>query len=383
MNIVKINNKIFKYESFWRNKKTSRMRDFKGSIFPFPKTNIKWNDRISFVDKLTSIQKYLKLSNKYIKYKRKDYKDCIICGEKNIGKGLYELNNIRWEDSLLHYITKHKIKPTVEFIDVIFTHIIGPRVLSRRKAKTKKILITKFNKRFIRLNRNQISIIDALMYHGSKKIYTDGKKKNIYRYSEHVGLLDFDDVELDKIIISGKTSRIDEYDDEIYFPNEMNDSFDYEYIFHTHPPTPKIGGRAKDGILYEFPSISDIFHFIEHYNNGDTQGSIIVAAEGLYIIRKKIFNNKKIKINEERFYRECVKKYQLIQTEAIKKYGVKFSNYKFYSKIAQDKTYINKLNKIFNKYKIHVDYYPREKDNKFWIINTIYLPVYPIEPKKN
>ena len=45
----------------------------------------------------------------------------------------------------------------------------------------------------------------------------------------------------------------------------MDASF-YQYLFHTHPPTPKPGGRAGEGIVYEFPSIGDILHFIDHFN---------------------------------------------------------------------------------------------------------------------
>ena len=44
--------------------------------------------------------------------------------------------------------------------------------------------------------------------------------------------------------------------------------------------------------------VFDIFHFIEHHNQGKTQGSIIIAPEGLYII-KCINSNLKINIKNE------------------------------------------------------------------------------------
>ena len=53
----------------------------------------------------------------------------------------------------------------------------------------------------------------------------------------------------------------------------------------------------KNGILYEFPSISDITHFIEHHNNGKLLGSIIMAPEGIYIIRKNNFNRNPIHVD--------------------------------------------------------------------------------------
>jgi hypothetical protein len=163
----------------------------------------------------------------------------------------------------------------------------------------------------------------------------------------------------------------------------MIEALDYEYIFHTHPPTPRPGGRVHQGILYEFPSISDIFHFIYHYNKGRTQGSIIIAPEGMYIIRKKEVNDKHININEDKFYTDTQSIMWKCQNDSISKYGKKFSVDFFYYKISQDREYIDKINKVINKYKIHIDYYSRIKDlDNRWVIDTIYLPVYIMELKK-
>ena len=73
----------------------------------------------------------------------------------------------------------------------------------------------------------------------------------------------------------------------------MIDAVDFEYMFHTHPATPYPGARINEGILYEFPSVSDLFHLIDHHNDGITQGSMIITPEGMYII-KCIDNTKKI-----------------------------------------------------------------------------------------
>jgi hypothetical protein len=216
------------------------------------------------------------------------------------------------------------------------------------------------------------------MRHGGyTKKYINNKGTSENLYSEHVGLLDFNEDGLDKIIISGKTSRIEKDDEEIFLPSDIPYALDYEYIFHTHPPTPKPGGRSKFGILYEFPSISDIFHFIDHYNKGSTQGSIIIAPEGLYNIRKLIMDKKKIKVNEDALYKELGGIMRKCQNEALKVYGDTFTSYIFYSKIAQDRKYIDNINLIANKYKIHIDYYSRQKDIKGnWIIDSIHLPVF-------
>jgi hypothetical protein len=48
----------------------------------------------------------------------------------------------------------------------------------------------------------------------------------------------------------------------------------------------------------------------------------------------------------------------------------------FYSEIAQDIVFLEGLNKILNKYDLHIDFYPRIKDNNgYWIIDTVYLPI--------
>jgi hypothetical protein len=205
-------------------------------------------------------------------------------------------------------------------------------------------------------------------------------KNKIYRYSEHVGLLDFNKNGIEKIIISGETSRIEKSDSDIYMPKNIPYSMDYEYIFHTHPPTPKPGGRAEYGILYEFPSVSDIVHFIEHYNNGNTQGSLVICSEGLYNIRKQILDNKKIKIDQNIMYKTIDKTMKAVQKDALKIYGYDFTSYVFYSQIAQDTKYIDDINKVLNKFKLHIDYYPRVKNNNKWIIDTIHLPVFITNP---
>ena len=196
---------------------------------------------------------------------------------------------------------------------------------------------------------------------GYEKKYKYGKH---FVYSEHSGLLDFKNSSLQKIIINSKKNRIDSLDKEIYMPNNMIEAYDFEYMFHTHPPTPKPGSRAKDGILYEFPSTSDIFHFIEHYNNGITQGSIIVAPEGLYIIKSYGLKNldEKIFIKDENKTEELIDEVMNnIQDLAIQKYGTKFKNNYSFSVIAQNKTFVKKFNNTLKKYNIFIDYKPRKK----------------------
>ena len=162
----------------------------------------------------------------------------------------------------------------------------------------------------------------------------------------------------------------------------MIEAFDYEYMFHTHPPTPKPGGRANEGILYEFPSISDMFHFIDHYNDGNIQGSIVLAAEGIYVIRsyKIPLDQKIIILDQSKVINELEHKYIELEHKAIKKYGIKFTTNYFYSKIAQNKKFIGEFNNTIRKYNIEIAYYPRIKNKKLWKLPTVYLPIASIEP---
>ncbi|ARF09323.1 hypothetical protein Catovirus_2_272 [Catovirus CTV1] len=378
MNIVKKNGNILRFESYWRNNQNDKSYvDSNGKLFPFPKEERNWTDKKQFLNRLIRICKLLK-NNK--KFKHKKNKDCLLCDKKNITEGEFNLNNVIWEDGLIHYIDVHNTKPSEEFIELIynFQHDDTKSNVLNVNGTMYKIKDLKY----LKLDRNQIMIMDALMSHGGyTKKYIDSKNKNIYRYSEHAGLIDFNENTVDKIIISGRTNRVDEGDEEIYLPKNMPDAFDYEYIFHTHPPTPKPGGRANIGILYEFPSISDIFHFIDHYNEGETQGSLVIAAEGLYNIRTNSLDKSKIKINEDLMYKSLTKLMQNLQSDAIEKYGIEFSTQFFHSKIAQDFTFINGINKLLEKHNLHIDFFPRIKDEfGNWIIDTIYLPIYVIEP---
>ena len=126
------------------------------------------------------------------------------------------------------------------------------------------------------------------------------------------------------------------------------------------------------------PSVNDIFHFIDHYNDGKTQGSIVISSEGIYII--KVIYDKKIKWkNIDKIYNYYEKKIFNIQLLAIEKYKKELNLKNYYKKIIQDKTFIKEFNKILKKINIVIKYYPREKVKNKWILNDIYLKVNPIE----
>ena len=168
------------------------------------------------------------------------------------------------------------------------------------KFKSKLIFHRKKKMHYIKITKNQMMIMDAVMIDGGIEKYVG--KDGSFNYSEHAGMLDFNK-QLERISISAKTTREDKDDSGILFPDvNFAEIKDYEYIFHTHPPSPHPGSRAKDGILYELPSPDDFLVFIDLFNRKLTQGSIIIAPEGVYVIRPKNVYAKKIKLDEDEFY---------------------------------------------------------------------------------
>ena len=161
----------------------------------------------------------------------------------------------------------------------------------------------------------------------------------------------------------------------------MIDAIDFEYIFHTHPNTPNFLSRVKDGILYEFPSVSDLFHYADHHNLGKTQGSIIISKEGLYIIKN--IKNGKIKIdNEDKLLDYLESEISKIQLKAIFEYEVenkKSLNDNEFKKIINDTKYTDMYNSLIKDLNLKIFYKPRIKVKNNWILDNLYLKVKPVE----
>jgi len=373
-NHILIDGQSYMIEKQWRSSKKSSKKDSNGKSFPYPREGVEWPGRDIFTDRLKAIEKILYAKNSF---KKIENKKCLICGMLDISKIMFVHNRKVWENGLVHYITEHLIEPSDGFKEMVYLYDLTQKKSSERTVK----LTGDYYGEFVKINKRQLNILDALMIHGgyNKKYTNDTEAK----YSEHAGTLDFDGTILTRIIVSGNISRNDDDDDDIYLPIDMSDMREYEYIFHSHPPTPRPGGRASEGILYEVPSIGDIFHFIENHNTGNIIGSLVVTSEGLYCIRNLDINSINIQINDNALFKAYSATFNTIQDNSIDKYGTKFSVRKFYTKIAQDTQWIDQLNRTLNKFYIHIDYYPRKKDiNDEWILDTVFLPFRKNKKKK-
>lgn len=262
-------------------------------------------------------------------------------------------------------------------------------------TKISKINLPNIN--YCLITTNSLNIIDGLYEDGSYEKYIENNKNILTsktsRFSEHSGFIYFKDNKVDRIIVLND-SRVDKNDPILYMPKNCIEAFDVDYIYHTHPKTPYIGSRASEGIIYEFPSISDILHYTEHHNGGRLLGSLIVTPEGVYIIHKKNINREKIRIDYDLIISDLNKIYNLCYKESIEKYKeinnfikddyIKIPDKYFYEKISINFEYINKINNILLKYDLYIDYYPRIRISKgkentdndnYWILPDIYVPI--------
>lgn len=313
------------------------------------------------------------LNDKIIKLKelgneKKKINECIKCKKKF--ENMYTLPKVNITEANIHELFVHNI---IEY--GLYEKIINYEISED---------IVNYNL----FNTNELNIIDGLYEEGSNKIYID-KKKNIFnsknnKFSEHYGLLYFSKNKLDRIVVQ-INSRVDNEDPDIYMPQNSEEAFNVDYIFHTHPKTPYLGSRISNSILYEFPSMSDILHFIDHHNRGKLLGSIVIAPEGIYNIRKYTFNRDRIKLDRDIFLSELEDTYiecfqdsmldfrDLKEIEKINGF-YKISEKIFYKEIAINLEFIKRINYILEKYDITIDFYPRVKLNEKWIFPTIYLP---------
>jgi hypothetical protein len=244
--------------------------------------------------------------------------------------------------------------------------------------------VYKSDKLYIKINRNQMQILDALYIDGSfVKKYID--KHNKLRFSEHYGYFNNNNNDIDRIIVSGKTDRHDKGDPTILLPNNLHDTYNYDIVYHTHPATPLPGSRIKESIILEMPSINDIFHFIDHYNNGKTLGSIIITPEGVYVIKCNK-NVKKVKYNDEiedNLYERMDDEVSDLHSEItnyITENKLTDKLKKNFNKTVQPllKKYTKKYENIINKYlnnQLSITIKPRfyEKRINKWILKDLYL----------
>ena len=310
------------------------------------------------------LYKKIKIIIKNSKIKINDF-NCKKC-KKNFNKSYIFNKKIIFTELDIHNYLKHG------FINIdIYENICN-------------MYIKEFDIEFFIMHTNNSNIIDGLYEEGSNKIYIETNKNinnsKIERYSEHYGFIIINSNKIEKINILSK-NRIDKDDPTIFLPKENIDTFNMNYIFHTHPRGKDYGRREENLQIYEFPSISDILHFIDHHNFGKLIGSIVITSEGAYIIRKYNFNKNKIKIDTDIFIDKIEDIIYTLEDDILQKYSeyLEINDTKtfFYNNIANDIEFIKIINEELEKYDIAIDYYSRIlfKNTEKYIFPNIYLPI--------
>jgi hypothetical protein len=322
------------------------------------------SDYPSFLDKLKIIEKITKWENPQIASLNSDI-TCSKCSDKTY----YRLANIVWSESVVHKITSHQYYPTEYFIMVILNTCVIDNEIINPPIQLNNDNLNNFS--YIPLNYNKLLIIDALMDHGS---YPQYEKDNMYIYSEHSGVITLKNKLIDTIIVSAETDRIDLHDKKIYLPNNISILSNHEYIFHTHPNATTYGGRINEGVLYEFPSANDIFNFIKYYNEGQVLASIIVAPEGIYVIRPIVYKSK-YDIDVDLFYtlRKFIFRLEQMAIEKVKNIAELSNPDIFHTKVSCNFKYIKIYNKMIRSGNLFIEFYPREKKNGEWRLMPINL----------
>ena len=286
-------------------------------------------------------------------------------------KKLFVLGNIVWSDKLKYLILRNKSYPSEYFIDVILATEIIDSYICNPPIKLDSKYIDAFS--YVCLRYNKLLIIDALMKQGSNKRYLVDSDPPKYVYSEHSGGISVIDGVVDKIVVATDTDRIDSHDQDIFLPVNSDILATNDIIFHTHPNASSYGGRYDEGIVYEFPSSSDLLNFVKYYNEGKAQASIIATPEGLYVIRLVSFE-KKIKpiFNLHHKLNNFIIKLERKAVNKFKYLGDTIRDPDTFNKVVgYDTSFIEKLNSYIKPTNLFIEYYPRVKINNEWVLPQV------------
>lgn len=301
----------------------------------------------------------------------------------------YIVGNIIWPNNIIHIISHGKF-PSKYFINCILMMEIFDNYIINPPIELDKKTINKFH--IIPFHHNKLLILEALLSQGSKPDYIVADNKcmskllnssdpnnitchHLYIYSEHSGGISIENMNIADIIVSTQSNRLSKSDEDIYLPTNDKLLAKYPYIYHSHPITGGISTRGKMGIVYEFPSASDIFNFIKYHNDGIAQSSLIVSPEGLYNIRPIYYSNH-IKLDGNLLH-NINASIMKIEKLAQKKYSNILDNSidenTFNNNIGSDMQFIKMYNKIVRPLNIFVEYYPRQFRNSKWSLRQIFL----------
>lgn len=343
------------------------------------------------VKALKKVEHFMKEKN-LVKAGRKKRFICGYNAEHTIGENyIYSLDDIVWSSQLMHYIEYHNYVPSAIFERMLNTLKFKDSRLLTFKVSLSEILqlykkeqhieldgvvIRQGKKERIVITQDQLRLLDSLFVHSSQKMLNDKD------YEESMAYLDFDKSSLEQIKIKlNPRYMFKSQEDFIYFHyiNEK-DAIDYEFMVHTHPLTPDLETRIEhDNIMFDYPSATDIISFLELFSKKQTQGSMVIAIEGMYIIRA-IEDLAVVLLDKNGFQWEYNKMIYKMNEQAISTYyGSEFSIEYFLEKVIHEKKYMRKINAFLKPYNAYIEFYPRIKRYNKYILQSVTVEVVPIE----
>lgn len=355
-------------ESFWQ---FAGLVDALGHPYPDPVDKPLWDSQL-VEHKIARLQRHLRRRKRYIVLPEWM---CPLCSN-TVRNRVYEYHAMRWSSVLMHQITVHHWRPSRMFIDFI----IGTTVAINRDDSS--IVLAGTHGRTttaptVTIGYNQWAILDALMLAGGKRKWhnpTDARKK---MYSEIVGYLTLEPSGTTTAvsnIVLGRSDVVDAQDNTILFPTPLEGVSEHKYYFHTHPPTPTVGARVRDGILYEFPSPSDIQHFVIQQSYGKTKGSIILAPEGVYVIMRYARRDLVVPDDTYAQYQRLIERIQSQSLRELKIHTVP-SRRVYYSRVVPVTRYATMIDTFLKTIGLRLLYYPRRCVNSKWIMTDVTLPL--------
>lgn len=236
---------------------------------------------------------------------------------------------------------------------------------------------------YLPIHRNVLMTLDGLYRQGGRREYTSEADGVDGLYSEHYGGIAVNDCHIEDIVVSALEGKRYPDDPMIIMPTQAQRYAKYPIIFHTHPDTDGPFGRMKEGIVYECPSGQDYYCFSRCRENGHTQIMIIIAAEGVYVMRP-IDYRKPCGIIDDTvepsiILGEYLGWIQDIQSAAMRHFQHRIEKRDvdtFHRQVGEDYRAVQALNAKSAPYNIWLEYYPRtrKKSHDEWGLSTIVVP---------
>lgn len=342
------------------------------------------------VEQLVALQDFMR-ANKLIRKGKKPTLPCHYNRAHAVqDSSVYMLDDIVWTGQLLHYIEFHNYVPAPPFekmlasiryneLGMLTFHVPMEDILDlyrKQRADLDGVVIVQGKREKILITQDQLRLLDSLFIHSSEKML------NNKDYEETMAYMDFQHKSLEHIKVKVNRKYMFKGEDQQLFFHNINevDAIDYEFMVHTHPLTPDLETRIEqDNIMFDFPSATDIISFIGMSSKHQAQGSIVIAIEGLYVIRA-LRDLSVVLLDKNEFQWEYNMRVYYLNERAIDThYDEKFSIERFLQKIVHSRQYVDELNTFLRDYNVVIDYHPRVRKNGRYVLPPFTVSVVPIE----